>query len=305
MRFRVPKHWALFGLSFSALFAVTAVASGCAHTDTVADRHIKELGEQIGQEQADQDKSSSRSGLLEMKPESGNTPPSGVATGNKNNAKRDGANRAAAATLGDDDNRENDDPNAPDARPEIRLQGPAGAAASQARASSSRTNKSTASRTKIDDHDDSSSSNSLKSDRPSALDPEAKRAYESAHSLVTSKQYDRALEALSAFITRWPDHPYAENATYWRGECHFAKGEYLRAAEQFEAVLSKYNGTKGPDALLKIGMCHDRLGSSDRAKEYWERLRRDYPRSDAVKRIPGDSSSSSSKTDRSGGSGPR
>lgn len=292
MRFRVPTHRAPVVPFFSALVAVVAFASGCAHTDAVADRHIKELGEQIGQEQADQDKSSSRSGLLDTKPESGP-----VAT--KNNAKGRGdlgANHVVA--IGDEDNRENDDPNAPDARPEIRLQGPAGAAAAQARTSASR-NRSSAAKTRIDEE-----SNNLKSDRPSALDPEAKRAYESAHALVTSKQYDRALEALSAFVTRWPDHPYAENATYWRGECHFAKGEYLRAAEQFEAVLSKYTGTKAPDALLKMGMCHDRLGSSDRAKEYWERLRRDYPRSDAVKRIPGESSSSKG-SDRSGGSGPR
>jgi tol-pal system protein YbgF len=286
-----------------------AATSGCAHTDTVADRHIKELGEQIGQEQADQDKSSSRSGLLEVKPESGGSASAaGAAAANKNNAKGArgdvGANHVVA--IGDDDTRENDDPNDPNARPEIRLQGPAGAAASQARSSAARKSSSSSSKNaaRIDERDRDDSSSNLKADRPSALDPEAKRAYESAHALVTSKQYDRALEALAAFITRWPDHPYAENATYWRGECHFAKGEYLRAAEQFEAVLSKYTGTKAPDALLKIGMCHDRLGSSDRAKEYWERLRRDYPRSDAVKRIPGDSSSSSTKADRSGGSGP-
>jgi hypothetical protein len=33
-------------------------------------------------------------------------------------------------------------------------------------------------------------------------------------------------------------------------------------------------------------MCHDRLGSSARAREYWDRLKREYPRSDAAKKIP-------------------
>lgn len=118
------------------------------------------------------------------------------------------------------------------------------------------------------------------------LDPEAKRAYEAALAQVQGKQYDRGLEGLSAFLAKWPDHPYAENAMYWRGEAYFARGEYLRAAEQFEAVLSRFNGNKAPDALLKIGMCHERLGAGERAKEYWERLRREHPRSEAVKRIP-------------------
>ena len=111
-------------------------------------------------------------------------------------------------------------------------------------------------------------------------------------------QWSRALEALAGFMVRWPDHPYVENALYWRGEVYFARGEHLRAAEQFEAVLARFGGgNKAPDALLKIGMCHDRLGSADRAKEYWERLRRDYPRSDAVMKIP------QSTTDESRGRG--
>jgi TolA-binding protein len=33
-------------------------------------------------------------------------------------------------------------------------------------------------------------------------------------------------------------------------------------------------------------MCHDRLGASQRAREYWDRLKNEYPRSDAAKRIP-------------------
>ena len=58
-------------------------------------------------------------------------------------------------------------------------------------------------------------------------------------------------------------------------------------AEQFESVLARPgSGNKAPDALLKLGMCHDRLGASQRAREYWDRLKNDYPRSDAAKRIP-------------------
>ena len=96
----------------------------------------------------------------------------------------------------------------------------------------------------------------------SALDPDAKKAYETALAQVQASSTTAALEGLNAFLVRWPDHPYAENAMYWRGEAYFAQGEYLRAAEQFDAVIARFgSGNKAPDALLKLGMCHDRLGA--------------------------------------------
>jgi len=123
-------------------------------------------------------------------------------------------------------------------------------------------------------------------EKSSALDPEAKRAYDHAISLVNGRKNSEALEALNAFLVKWPDHPYAENAMYWRGEIFFAQADYLKAAEQFDAVVARFNGRKAPDALLKIGLCHDKLGAPTRANDYWSRLKREYPQSDAARKIP-------------------
>ncbi len=120
-----------------------------------------------------------------------------------------------------------------------------------------------------------------------ALDPAAKPAYEAAIALVSARQYDRALDALAAFLVKWPDHPYADNAMYWRGECYFAKGDYLRAAEQFEGVVTRFPaGNKAPDALLKLGISQQKLGNPLKAKEYFDRLAQTYPQSAAARRIP-------------------
>ena len=55
---------------------------------------------------------------------------------------------------------------------------------------------------------------------------------------------------------------------YWRGECYFAKGDYLHAAEQFEGAVARFPaGQQGPDALLKLGMCEQKLGNPAKAKE--------------------------------------
>ena len=123
--------------------------------------------------------------------------------------------------------------------------------------------------------------------RPSALDPEAKRTYDAALALVNDKKYGPALDAFAGFLMKYPDHPYAANAMYWRGECYFAQGEYLRAIEQFEGVVARFPlGGKTPDALLKLGISQQKLGNPTKAKEYFDKLGREWPRSDAVRHIP-------------------
>jgi tol-pal system protein YbgF len=121
----------------------------------------------------------------------------------------------------------------------------------------------------------------------SPLDPEAKRAYDAALSLVNARQYGPALESLTAFLVKWPDHPYADHAMYWRGECYFAQGDYARASEQFEGVVARFPaGAKAPDALLKLGMCHQKLGHAAQARASFDRLIQDYPQSDAAHHAP-------------------
>jgi len=229
---------------------------------------MAEMNEQIQGIQAEQDKGS-KVGRIEADEKSmvggpaASAPPASAKTAI-------GAPRSVQ--LGGDDTGENEDPNDPTARPEIKVQGQGGGATMPTRPNGRR----------VRSGDDGTSGGGASS----ATDPDAKKAYDNALQLVNQHQNDRALEALNAFLVKWPDHPYAENAMYWRGEIYFAQGEYLRAAEQFEAVVNRFNGRKAPDALLKIGLCHEKLGAPTRAQDYWARLKRDYPQSDAARKIP-------------------
>ena len=104
---------------------------------------------------------------------------------------------------------------------------------------------------------------------------------------MNDKQYAHALDAFAAFLVKWPDHPNADNATYWRGECYFAQGEYARAAEQFEGAIARFPlGNKVPDALLKLGMtlrqARQRAESGAGASRASSAISRD---SDAARRI--------------------
>lgn len=265
--------------AFALLLAGAGLAGvGCAHPDLAADRHFAELREEVSKMEADRDKTGS---LDALEAEVADQKRAGQDA--KKRAGNDGASRAPRSVqLGGADDAEAEIGDAT-GRPEIKVQGAGGSSPRSSRSKSS-----------IRDLDTSSLGESSSSSRSSATDPDAKKAYEAAIDLVKGKQYDKGLAGLTSFLARWPDHPYAENAVYWRGEAFYGQGEYLRAAEQFEAVLSRYGaGAKAPDALLKLGLCHDRLGSSSRAREYWDRLKSEFPKSDAARRIPGAKSSDS------------
>jgi tol-pal system protein YbgF len=120
-----------------------------------------------------------------------------------------------------------------------------------------------------------------------ASSPEAKRDYEGALALARAKQYDKALQALTAFLVRFPDHSYAESAMYWRGECFYATGAFARAVDQFEGLIARFPyGNKTPDALLKLGLSQEKSGAKEQALKTFAELKDRYPKSDAARQIP-------------------
>ena len=246
-----------FERMFSRVVPATAVIFacailGCAKPETVADRQFAEMREQVQKMETERDRVDERLNALEI-----------AVADSKSNARatpHSPTPPARVVQVGDSAETDGADPNDKTDRPDIRVTGAAGASGARGRAG--------------------------KSSSPS-LDLDAKPAYEAALALVQQKQYDRGLEALNAFLVRFPDHPYVENAMYWRGEAYFAQGDYAHANEQFEAVLARFGGgKKAPDALLKLGMGQDRLGQPARARETYDRLKNEFSKSDAAKRIP-------------------
>jgi tol-pal system protein YbgF len=243
------------GLTFVGLLGA------CAHRDP-ADRSIDLLKADIVQLQADRDRLDQRLGALESSEAREGDASRAVAP-----PAAEPARRLPVVHVGEGQDVEGesvDDADGGDPRPIVQATG-SPASAKRGRAGS-------------------------RSDRaplPDAMSPEAKRTYESALALVRSKQYDKALDALSAFLVRYPDHPYVENATYWRGECFYAKGEYARAAEQFEGLIARFPyGNKAPDALLKLGLCQEKTGAHEQAQKTFAELQDRYPKSEAVRQIP-------------------
>ncbi len=274
----------LLSPALAVVAAGALLALGCGRPESAADRQFAELREQVSKMEADHDKVDARVGALELAAADENSP---ALERSRAAAAGAGTTQPHVVQLGGAGDGDGEDPNDKSERPDIRVTGAAGSVSPRPRAGKS------GSRARIEEIEPSSAIRPVdERARSSALDPDAKSAYETALAQVQGKQYDRGLEGLNAFLVRWPDHPYAENAIYWRGEAYYAQGEYLRAGEQFEAVLARFgSGKKSPDALLKLGMCQERLGASARAREYWDRLKTEYPKSEAAKRIPSSMSS--------------
>lgn len=129
-----------------------------------------------------------------------------------------------------------------------------------------------------------SAADSGEAPRAEPVRPESPLAsYRGALKLLRERRFDQALDAFSAFITANPHHALAANALYWRGEAHYAKREYAPALADFEAMLERFpRAEKAADALLKQALCLRQLGSEDKARDVFRRLRTDYPNSQAA-----------------------
>lgn len=97
--------------------------------------------------------------------------------------------------------------------------------------------------------------------------------------------YEEALEGFQFFMDSGPSADLADNAVYWIGECHYARGHYDLALATFQQVVTEYpDGNKIPDSLLKIGLTYERLNDLNQATEVLSSLIETYPLTDAARR---------------------
>jgi tol-pal system protein YbgF len=127
-------------------------------------------------------------------------------------------------------------------------------------------------------------------DQPAERTDEASADYRAAVELVKAGSHSEAVEALHAFLRKYPRHDYADNAQYWLGEAFYAQKDYPKALAEFRNVIETYpRGNKVPDALLKVGYCYQALGQSDKARAVLEQVVNLYPKTEpaalATKRL--------------------
>lgn len=115
-------------------------------------------------------------------------------------------------------------------------------------------------------------------------DPEREKLmYDAAFDLVKARDFDKAIQAFSAFVRRYPQSDYAGNAQYWLGEIHLVQTDLEAAGRAFALVISQYPGhRKEADALYKLADVERRLGNNDKAAQLYREVLSKHPNSSAA-----------------------
>ena len=115
-------------------------------------------------------------------------------------------------------------------------------------------------------------------------DPAQEKLYsDAAFDLIKAKDFDKASQAFSAFLRKYPNSQYAGNAQYWLGEVNLAKGDLQGAGQAFAKVSQLYpKHAKVPDSLYKLADVERRLGHTDKVKGILQQVVAQYPGTSAA-----------------------
>jgi len=103
-------------------------------------------------------------------------------------------------------------------------------------------------------------------------------SYLAAYEQVKNKHFDDAIEAMQAFVTKYPEGGYTANAHYWLGELFMVKKNYQEAMLHFDVVLKKFpSSSKCGASLLKMAYALADTGKLSEAKERLHEVIKNYP----------------------------
>ena len=114
--------------------------------------------------------------------------------------------------------------------------------------------------------------------------PPVTATYEGAQKAFAEKKYDDAIQMFQALLDGGSPEDLADNCHYWIGESYFGKKEFKEGLKHFEMVLQYKISEKKGDAHFMLGRSYEILGDKAKAKESYEKVVKDYPTNDNVKK---------------------
>jgi tol-pal system protein YbgF len=117
-------------------------------------------------------------------------------------------------------------------------------------------------------------------------DPAREEAeYQAAYDLLRPEQrrYDEAVEAFEAFLARYPEGQFADNAQYWLAEANYVRQDNEAARAGFLRLIQTYpDSPKVSGAKLKLGYLAHAAGDLDAARRYLDEVVAEYPDTQAA-----------------------
>ncbi len=110
------------------------------------------------------------------------------------------------------------------------------------------------------------------------LEPD--RVYSATYNDYLIGNYALAIAGFQDFLSKFPDHEFADNAAYYLGDSYLQQGRIDLALQAFDQVINLYpKGDKAPVAYYKKGRVLLEQQRLEEAKQVFERLRKLYPKS--------------------------
>jgi len=114
--------------------------------------------------------------------------------------------------------------------------------------------------------------------------PAPRELYSQAYADYARGNYDLAIQAFGAYLKAYPDTEFSDNAQYWIGESLYGKQQFEDAIEAWKTLIRDFPASdKLPDARVKMGMAHEKLGRRSQALLEYRYVIDRYPNSPAAR----------------------
>jgi tol-pal system protein YbgF len=121
-----------------------------------------------------------------------------------------------------------------------------------------------------------------KSPLPPNLSPQ--EIYNMAYADYLKGNFVLAIDGFKIYLDNFAQSPFADNALYWIGECHFSQKEYEEAISRYnELILSYPLGDKVPAAYLHKGISLMELDRNEEALSVFKLMVSKYPLEEETK----------------------
>lgn len=119
--------------------------------------------------------------------------------------------------------------------------------------------------------------------REFTVEPEEKRQFESALTLLRQGDYNAAATALTAFTQRYPTSGYNDAARFWLGNSLYGKRDYKESLATFRAFMTAApDHPRVPEAMLAAANAHLEMKDTRAARTMLNDLVKAHPRSEAA-----------------------
>jgi TolA-binding protein len=118
------------------------------------------------------------------------------------------------------------------------------------------------------------------------ISPDYEREYKSALDLYNLRQLNQAKEKFIEFIKNYPKTPLTDNAYLWLGIIYRDLGDSVRAEAVWRTLEERckkgemVDCNKLPSAYLQLARLYEAQGNSEKAKEYYEAILKEFPLSE-------------------------